>query len=74
MVKNSKMEISDKLEEFIKTYEGTILHSDIMGLLPEIKRLEELERIVSEEMIKPDDESDLCIIGEKVVGYLGYWG
>ncbi len=43
-------------------------------ILPRAEKLEKLDEIVAEEMAKEDDESDLLIIGEKVVSHLGYWG
>lgn len=46
---------------------------DLNGILKRANYLEGLEDIVTNEMMKEDDESDLLIIGEKVVSYLGYW-
>lgn len=65
----------EKIKALIATIELT---EDKLGLdilkeiLPRFKELEELENIVIEEMEKDDDESDLLIIGEKVVSHLGY--
>lgn len=68
------MKISEELQFSSVSEEEYQMRQTITELLPKIKRLERLEEIVDEEMAKPDEESDLCIIGEKVVGYLGYWG
>lgn len=43
-------------------------------ILPKAEKLAKLEDIVDQEMAKSDEESNLLVIGEKVVSHLGYWG
>jgi len=47
---------------------------DISELEKKAKRFDEIEEMIAEEMNKPEEESDLLIIGEKIVSHLGYWG
>jgi F420-0:gamma-glutamyl ligase len=67
----------EKLKALIATVELTehkVGLETLKEILPTAEKLEKLEDIVAEEMAKDDDESDLLIIGEKVVSHLGYWG
>jgi hypothetical protein len=67
----------EKLKALIATVELTehkVGLETLKEILPRAEKLEKLDDIVAEEMAKDDDESDLLIIGEKVVSHLGYWG
>lgn len=67
----------DKIKSLIAVVELTehkVGLNTLKEILPQAERLEKLEDIVAVEMAKPDEDSDLLIIGEKVVSHLGYWG
>lgn len=67
----------EKIKALIATVESTeqkVGLETLKEILPRAEKLEKLIEIVEEEMMKDDDESDLCRIGERVVHHLGYWG